>query len=87
MHVAAQLNIKSEDGYRLAAELALLTGESLTTAVTEAIRERLQRERRARDRVLKLSRLRTIAAETRASLRGPAALRVVELYDEQGLPA
>ena len=85
--MAAQLNIKSEDGYRLAAELALLTGESLTTAVTAAIRERLERERRARDRSLKLARLRSIAAETRSSLRGPAVARVVELYDEQGLPA
>ena len=85
--MAAQLNIKSEDGYRLAAELALLTGESLTAAVTEAIRERLERERRTRDRSLKLARLRAIAAETRSSLRGPAVARVVELYDEQGLPA
>ncbi len=87
MHVAAQLNIKSGDGYRLAAELALLTGESLTTAVTEAIRERLEPERRARDPSRKLARLHAIAAETRASLRAPTAVRVVELYDEQGLPA
>ena len=67
--MATQLNIKSEDGYRLATELALLTGESLTTAVTEALRERLEREARARDRAQKLARLTALAAEIRASLR------------------
>lgn len=48
--MGAQLNIKSEDAYRLASELAGLTGESLTTAVTRALSERLQRERKAHDR-------------------------------------
>ena len=37
------LNIKNEETYRLAHELAELTGESVTTAVTEAVRERLER--------------------------------------------
>ena len=64
-----QLNIKSRDGYRLATELAAVTGESLTTAVTEALRERLEREQRARDRAHKLARLMGLAAEIRASLR------------------
>ena len=35
------LNIKNEETYRLAQELAQLTGESMTAAVTEAVRERL----------------------------------------------
>jgi hypothetical protein len=43
------LNIKSPEAHELAAELARLTGESMTKAVTEAIRERLERERRKRD--------------------------------------
>jgi antitoxin VapB len=34
------LNIKNPEAYRLAQELAELTGESMTTAVTEALRER-----------------------------------------------
>jgi antitoxin VapB len=67
--MASQLNIKSEDGYRLATELAALTGESLTTAVTEALRDRLDREQRLRDRTHKLARLTALAAEIRASLR------------------
>jgi antitoxin VapB len=82
--MASQLNIKSEDGYRLAVELAALTGESLTTAVTAALRERLDREQHARDRAQKLARLTALAAELRASLRPHAA---PPLYDQTGLPA
>ena len=37
------LNIKNEETYRLVRELADLTGESMTGAVTEAVRERLKR--------------------------------------------
>ena len=42
------LNIKNDEAHELAAELAKLTGESLTSAVTLALRERLARERRRR---------------------------------------
>jgi antitoxin VapB len=35
------LNIKNPETYRLVKELADATGESMTTAVTEAVRERL----------------------------------------------
>jgi antitoxin VapB len=83
--LASQLNIKSEDGYRLATALAALTGESLTTAVTEALRERLDREQRGRDRAQKLARLTALAAEVRASLR-PALPGEDLLYDAGGLP-
>ena len=70
--MASQLNIKSEDGYRLATELAELTGESLTTSVTAALRERLERERRLRDRAARLARLTALAAEIRGSFRAGA---------------
>ena len=39
------LNIKNEETHRMARELARLTGESMTAAVNEAIRERLDRVR------------------------------------------
>jgi antitoxin VapB len=84
--MANQLNIKSEDGYRLATELSLLTGESLTAAVTEALRERLEREQRGRDRVAKITRLTALAAEIRASLRLPAGAGHDFLYDASGRP-
>jgi antitoxin VapB len=84
--MANQLNIKSEDGYRLATELSVLTGESLTAAVTEALRERLERELRLRDRAAKLSRLAAIAAEIRASLRLEAGGGHDFMYDDSGRP-
>lgn len=38
------LNIRNREAHRLATELAKLTGETLTQAVTRALRECLQRE-------------------------------------------
>ena len=82
-----QLNIKSEDAYRLAAELAELTGESLTTAVTTALRQRLERELAARDREARIARVRAITADIRRSLRHPLPSSDHSwLYDEHGLP-
>ncbi len=43
------LSIKTETADRLARELSALTGESMTTAVTKALAERLDRERAARE--------------------------------------
>ncbi len=85
--MANQLNIKSEDGYRLATELSDLTGESLTAAVTEALRERLDREQRLRDRAARLARLAALAAEIRASLRLTPGASHAYLYDDSGRPA
>lgn len=42
------ITLKSEDADRLARELARVTGESLTEAITVAVQERLDRERRRR---------------------------------------
>lgn len=42
------LSIKTDEADRLARELSQLTGESMTEAVTVALRERLVRERSAR---------------------------------------
>jgi antitoxin VapB len=84
--MANQLNIKSEDGYRLATELSALTGESLTTAVTEALRERLEREQRVRDRAARLTRLAALAGEIRSSLRRLPGDGHGYLYDESGRP-
>jgi antitoxin VapB len=39
------LNIKNQDAHKLAKLLAELTGETIASAVTEAIRERLERVR------------------------------------------
>jgi antitoxin VapB len=42
------LSIKSDEADALARELSRLTGESLTTTVTESLRQRLDLERRIR---------------------------------------
>lgn len=44
-----RLNIKNPETDRLARELADLTGDSLTGAVTKAVREQLTKIRRVRD--------------------------------------
>jgi antitoxin VapB len=81
------LNIKNEETYRLAQELARLTGESMTAAVTEAVRERLERVRRERAAGL-ADRLLAIGKDCAARLKEP--FRSVDhgelLYDECGLP-
>ena len=82
------LNIKNGETYRLVRELADLTGESMTGAVTEAVRERLGRLKREQDDTGMAERILEIAAEMRARL--PDDFFNVEhgdlLYDENGLP-
>ena len=88
--MGAQLNIKSADAYRLASDLAALTGESLTAAVTAALRERLERERRERDiaHAARRARIVALAAEIRASIAGPvSSADHSDLYGPDGLPA
>ena len=81
------LNIKNEDAHRLAQELAALTGESMATAVTEAVRERLDRLRRERGVSLS-ERLLAIGKDCAGRLKEP--FRSAEhgdlLYGDDGLP-
>ena len=81
------LNIKNEETHRLAQELATLTGESMTAAVTEAVRERLDRLRRAKG-VSLADRLVEIGKDCAAHLREPfrSADHGELLYDDRGLP-
>lgn len=83
-----QLNIKSDDAYRMASRLAEVTGQSLTTAVTDAIREKLDRELHDRDREERLRQLREITADIRSRLGEPLPSSDHSwLYDDDGLPA
>lgn len=80
------LNIKSPEAHELAAALARLTGESMTKAVTEALRERLEREKRKRDEDRRFAELMQIAEQCAAyPRRGDRSLEDF-LYDERGLP-
>lgn len=82
------LNIKNEETVRLVRELADLTDESMTSAVTEAVRERLERLKQADSRSGMADRIHAIAADMRARL--PDDFFDIEhgdlLYDEYGLP-
>ncbi|MCY4004233.1 MAG: type II toxin-antitoxin system VapB family antitoxin [Rhodospirillales bacterium] len=82
------LNIKNDEACSLASELARLTGESKTGAITVALRERLERELRRRGVEARARELRAIA-ERCAKLMGPGPSAVEHgdlLYDERGLP-
>ena len=80
------LNIKNEEANTLAHELAALTGESLTTAVTISLRERLERQKT--QPVDLAQRLLEIGQHCAQHLKEPY-LTVDHgdlLYDEKGLP-
>jgi antitoxin VapB len=81
------MNIKNDEAHKLAYELSELTGESLTTAVTEAIRERLERVQNAQGAGL-ADRLLRIGKDCAAHLKEPfrSADHGDILYDERGLP-
>lgn len=77
------MNIKNEETHRMAQELAALTGESLTTAVSKAVEERLIRmkSRGVKERIAKIRR------EVTRELKGkPLPDHAELLYDERGLP-
>ena len=82
------LNIKNEETHHLARELAQLTGETMTGAITVALKERLERERRERGVEARILKLRAIRKRCRGLLKdGPSAIEHGDLlYDENGLP-
>ena len=81
------MNIKNKEANQLARQLSKLTGESLTFAVTEAVRERLDRVR-SEHGVDLAERLLLIGRDCAAHLKEP--FRSIDhddmLYDNRGLP-
>ena len=82
------LKIKNEETCRLARDLARLTGETLTDAITLALRERLAREESRRGLDARVEELLAIGRRCAESLqRGPATVEHGDLlYDDHGLP-
>lgn len=84
------LNIKNEETHRLVRELAERTGESMTEAVSVAVRERLQRveDSDAADRRHRTDALLRIGRDV--ANRMPPATQIADpgtlLYDDAGLP-
>ena len=83
----ASLNLKNEEVHNLARELASLTGESMTAAVTEAVRERLDRVRSGHKTSLS-ERLLAIGRDCAQRLQEPGHSMDHGdfLYGEDGLP-
>jgi antitoxin VapB len=81
------LNIKDPETHRLARELAVRTGESMTEAVRRALRERLDRVVQPQGEAL-AHRLLAIGRDCASHLGEP--WRSVDhgtlLYDDRGLP-
>jgi antitoxin VapB len=80
-------SIKNEEADRLARQLAAVTGESLTEAVIESLRERLNRHqrpvphRRAGTQLAKMAK--TLA---RLPVLDPRSADEILGYDDNGLP-
>lgn len=86
MKRAIHLSIKNDEAHKLATELAKLTGGSLTSAVTVALRERLAREHRRRrpDRIV--AQLMKIGSRYAALADTGRKADDILGYDEHGLP-
>ena len=82
------LNIKNDETCLLARDLARLTGETMTGAITVALRERLEREKRRRGADARIDELVAIGKRCAKLLGpGPSAMEHGDmLYDERGLP-
>lgn len=79
------LTIESDEAAGLASELAGLKGSSVESAVTQALRDALERERTAKAR---FDRIMAIAAEVRSHMTEPLPTSDHSwLYGDDGLPA
>lgn len=82
------LNIKNAEAHTLASELARLRQVSLTTAVTDALRNELNRERNRAAKAGLAIELLEIGRRCAAHIHAPLASEdhAAILYDERGLP-
>ena len=80
------LSIKDPEADRLAREVAKVTGESLTAAVVQSLRERLARLRRPRGRPLREELLKIGGRCSRLPIQDHRPPDEVIGYDEHGLP-
>jgi antitoxin VapB len=82
------LNLKNPEAHQLAQDLAALTGESMTAAVTTALRERLERIRRERSKEQFMVEIDQIVMGFQRALGKSRQVpdHGSMLYDENGLP-
>jgi antitoxin VapB len=82
------LSIKNKETQRLAQQLSQLTGESLTGAITQALRERLDRLQFPEEKERLVAQLLAIGDDCAKRLKPPYD-RLEHgdlLFDERGLP-
>jgi len=79
------LNVKDPEAHRLAQAIAQETGETITRAVTGALRDRYERLQ-SRKRKASVEELRAIARRAAAHVKGPYLDHAEFLYDDRGLP-
>jgi antitoxin VapB len=85
--ITVPLNIRNEETEVLASTLAKLTGETKTEAVTQALRERIQRVRRSRAKRRLADELDEIALHCSAlPVLDQRSADEIMGYDENGLP-
>ena len=80
------LNIKDAEAHALATSLAKQTGETLTRAVKEALRERLAQVQRRRKAGATAAELLKIGRRCAATQKRKSAPHAALLYDDRGLP-
>jgi len=81
------LNTKDPEIHQLARELADLTGESMTRAIGEAVKDRLKRVRSARrKRRMSVTEMLALGKRVRSKIKEPLVDHAELLYDERGLP-
>lgn len=80
------LSIKDPEADRLAREVAKATGETLTAAVVQSLRERLARVRRAPGRPLRDELLKIGRRCARLPVQDQRPDDEIVGYDERGLP-
>jgi antitoxin VapB len=79
------LNVKDPEAHRLAGAISKETGETLTRAVTAALRERYERLQRNRTKA-SVEELLAIADRASVHVKRPYIDHTELLYDEAGLP-
>ena len=82
---SVSLNIKDPAAHRLAQAIAEVTGETLTRAVIEALRERYERLQRWDHEALAAD-IRAIAERAAAHIKRPYLDHAEFLYNKRGLP-
>jgi antitoxin VapB len=79
------LNVKNPEAHRLANAIADLTGENLTDAVIEALREHYTRLQKLQGKA-SVDELRAIAERAAVHVKRPYVDHAELLYDDHGLP-